>query len=148
MSVPIIFGLADLVSTSGAFCPILPRTPCFRGAGRIGAAAPTGSDLTFREWLRLTANAHRIHLNARIARQIDRKPHHLDDRARRRGKTVATHQRDAALTHCFSKVTPLRHVSHQKVGIAEFLADIPYRHLAADEAAGMDYRLQWLRHQP
>src|SRR5215472_12179577 len=107
----VILGLADLVAAAGPRRPIFPGTPGLRRARPI-ARAPR-RDLALGQGLWLAAHAHGVHLHPRVARQIDRQPHHLDDRARRRGKAVAAHQRYVALGEAFGEVAALRHVAYQ-----------------------------------
>src|SRR5580700_586717 len=106
----VIVRLADFVAAAGAISPVFPGPPGFRHV-RLVARGACG-DLALRQRLRLAAHAHGVHLHPGIARQIDRQPHHLDDRARRRGEAVAAHQRDAALAHALRQVAALRYVSY------------------------------------
>src|SRR5262249_44973930 len=139
----VILRLTDHIGAAGAVRPILPGAPRLRRIRLITGGAC--GDLALRQRLRLAAhlatNAQRIHLHPRIARQINRKPHHFDDRARGRGKAMAAHQRDVAGAEAFGEIAALRHVRDEQIGVAELGADVPYRHLAADETAGMDHRL-------
>ena len=90
--------LADHVAATGAIRPVFPGAPSFRRMRFVTGSAC--SDLAFGQRNGL-AGLHGRHLHPRIARQIDRKPHHLDDRARRGRKAVAAHQRDAAFAQAF-----------------------------------------------
>ncbi len=83
--------------------------------------------------------AQRIHLNAGVARHIDRHPHHLDQRTRRRREAVAAHQRDIVAAEAAREVAALLHVGHQQVGVgSEAVGDVPHRNPRPHEAAGMD----------
>ena len=42
----------------------------------------------------------------------------------------------------FREIAALFHVGDKQVGVPELVGDVPYRHLGADEAAGMDHRAQ------
>src|SRR5580693_4258932 len=85
--VGVILRLADFVAAAGTGRPIFPGAPGLRLV-RLVARRPR-RDLALGQRLRLASHAHGVHLHPRVARQIDRKPHHLDDRTRRRGKAVA-----------------------------------------------------------
>ena len=89
------------------------------------------------------AEAQRIHLNASIARYVDRHPHHLDQRSCRRGKAVPAHQGDIVGAEAAGEIAGLFHVGDQHVGVgAEPIRHVPHRHVGADEAARMDDRAQ------
>src|SRR5205823_5476316 len=93
----------EQVPDTGLVGPIFPGPP---GFGRIGAVAFVARvDLALRQIFDLTAQHLGTHQRARVARQIDREPHHLDQRSRRRRKAVAAHQRDAVLAQAFGEVT-------------------------------------------
>src|SRR5580700_95478 len=56
---------------------------------------------------------------------------------------MAAHQRHAVHAKAFREITRLYHVGDEQVCVAEFVGDVPDRHLGADEAARMDHRPQF-----
>src|SRR5215471_17171868 len=61
---------------------------------------------------------------------------------------MTAHQRHIPLTEAFRQVAALRHIGYEQIGVAEFLANVPHRNLAADETAGMNHRLERRLDQP
>src|SRR6266436_7177877 len=87
------------VAALGLVGPVFPGSP---GLVRIGAVASIARiDLALREILDFAAQHLGAHQCTRIARQVNRHPHHLDDRSRRGRKTVAAHQRNPIAAEAF-----------------------------------------------
>src|SRR6516164_1676873 len=87
-----VIGLAEHVTAAGLVRPVFPGPPGFR---RIGAIATVASiDLALPQIFDLTPQLLGVQERARVARQIDRHPYHLDERAPRRSKAVTAHQCD------------------------------------------------------
>ncbi len=55
---------------------------------------------------------------------------------------MTAHQSYIPFAQAFREIAALRHVGDEEISVAKLLANIPYRHLAADETAGMDHRPQ------
>src|SRR5262245_23102078 len=79
------------VAAAGLVGPIFPGAPSLV---RIGAVAGIARiDLALRQVGDLATQHLSAHQRTGVARQIDRHSHHLDDRACRRRKAVAAHER-------------------------------------------------------
>src|SRR5262249_26802758 len=74
-----VLGLAQHVTAARLLRPVLPGAPGFRRVRTVTAIA--GIDLALPQIGDLAAQLLGAQQRARIARKIDRHPHHLDDRA-------------------------------------------------------------------
>src|SRR5712691_6286744 len=84
---PVRVGLGQHMAATGLVGPIFPGPPSLRRIRTIAAIA--GVDLARAEVFDLAAQLLGAQQRACVARQVDRHPHHLDERATGRGKTVA-----------------------------------------------------------
>src|SRR6267142_4426180 len=75
------------VAAAGTPRPVLPRALRFRRLRLVAGAGGARIDLAGAERLQL-AELHRLLLHARIARQVHRHAHDVDQRARRGGEAV------------------------------------------------------------
>ena len=122
---------AEHVAAAGALGPELPAALHFR---RAGAEIVARLDLVLRHRLEL-AHLDRGHQNARVARQIDRHPHELEQAVGGRREAVAAHQHHRVLAELLRHVAALLHVDDQEIGrVAELFVDIPDRNVAAHVA--------------
>src|SRR3954468_1280246 len=75
---------------SGALGPVPPGALGLRRLWLVARAGGARVDLALAERLELTEQ-HRLVLHARIARQVHRHAHDVDERARRGGEAVPAH---------------------------------------------------------
>src|SRR6266446_7576215 len=125
------------VAAASSVRPIFPCAPRLRRIGFVTGCSRR--NLTVREGLVL-ADLHRGQLDTRIAWEIHRNPDDLDDGSRPRRESVAAHQYDIVVAETMCQITTLGHVPDQKVGVPEVVGNIPDRHVAPDEACGVDNR--------
>src|SRR3954470_2475033 len=94
---------------AGALRPVLPSALCLGRVRLVARARGARVDLALAERLEL-AQLHGLELNARMARQVDRHAHDVDQRPRRRGEAMAAHQRDVATAELAREASSLSDV--------------------------------------
>src|ERR1051325_10769036 len=101
--------LLQQVCAAGAVCPVLPGA---LRLWRLGLIAGTGGArvyFTDAQGLEL-AELRGLLLHPRVARQVHRHAHDVDERARGRCEAVPAHQRDVVLREGAGQVATLVHV--------------------------------------
>src|SRR5260370_17260315 len=100
-----VIGLAENLTAPSLVRTVFPGPPGFRRIGAIAAVA--GIDLALPQIFDLTPQLLGVQERARVARQIDRHPHHLDERAPPQSKAVTAHQSDIILFTPLPQTPPL-----------------------------------------
>src|SRR5262249_61424663 len=112
-----VVGLAEHMTAAGLVRPVFPGPPGFRRIGAIAAVA--GIDLSLPQIFDLTSQLRNAQERARVARQIDRHPHYLDERAPRRSKAVTAHQCDIVVHDAFRPNSVLLLVCYDRVDVTD-----------------------------
>src|SRR3954464_13217477 len=94
--------LGQHMSTAGLGRPELPGAPGLSGIWAVAAVARV--DLALPEILDLPAQLLGAQQRTRIAWQIDRHAHDLDQRTPGRGETMAPHQGNVVAGHAFRQI--------------------------------------------
>ena len=123
--------------------PVIPaRRVQYSQARRGPPGLPHLGDFPIAEIDDVAAHSHRLGLDLRIDLQVNGCVHRVLDRYPGDSRTVASHQHDAVRSEPLGKIVSLRGRRHQKVGVAEPVANVPDAESRSDPRRDVKERSQ------